>query len=84
MLDVRSNFSHLYSNDENFLNCQYCSTDKIQTQEHIIYCEKISQSEEIVNINYADLLNSDLKRVKSALIKYQESWQEWISFEKEE
>ena len=78
MLHVKSNFSHLYSNDDESINCQYCSTDKIQTQEHIIYCEKISHSEETVSINYADLLNSDLQRVKSCLTKYQETWQEWI------
>ena len=80
MLNVKSNFSYQYSNDETSTNCQYCSNDEIQFQEHILDCEKIKET---VNINYTDLFNSDLTKVKFTLNKYQSVWHEWTSVENE-
>lgn len=67
MLNVKCNFSYQYSNDENSTKCQNCSTDKIQSQEHIPDCEKLKET---VNINYSDFT-----------LKYQSVWHEWTSVE---
>ena len=51
------------------LFCQKCPDQLIETQEHVITCGGV-----ILEINYTDLFNSNLNKVKPALNDYMKIW----------
>ena len=74
MLNVKKNFSHFYENDKDKLFCQHCPVNTVQSQEHIPLCEAIKEK---INIQYEDLLGSNLSKIKISLEKYQMAWDQW-------
>ena len=74
MLQVKTNFSHMYINelnDQNNLQCEQCQDEVLDSQEHIPLCSGLNKK---VNINYNDLFSSDIDMVKKGLIGFEMAW----------
>ena len=74
MLNVKGNFKSKYLNNDTFLQCQKCLNGLLESQQHIIDCDRLETKP---NINYNDLFCADMKKVKEALAKFQLAWDEW-------
>ena len=60
MSDVKVNFSSQYVN----LNCSL-GCDELDSQEHLIICDKIAVNLKNDNSNYKDLFSNDIQKLKS-------------------
>ena len=60
MSDVKINFSSQYEN----LNCSL-GCDKIESQEHIINCDKIGSNLNIDDVVYQDIFSNDIQKLKN-------------------
>ena len=81
MLNVKSNFSHKYQDNDMLLLCQQCTDNSLETQEHVIVCDGLKEK---VNVNYSDLFSQNLDKVKSALIGYMSAWNQRLNNEEQQ
>ena len=64
MIDVKKNFSSIYQN----LNCEICDENEIESQSHLIQCQKLLSmlpDGEIINdAKYEDIFENPQKQLK--------------------
>ena len=68
MLNVKTNFSHMYPNSQ---ECEKCNEGLPDNQDHIPLCNGLKTK---VNINYNDLFSSDVEVMKKALTGFEAAW----------
>ena len=54
MIDVKTNFRNLYSNN---LDCQTCNQNCIEDENHLLICESL-KNEESVKVNFSQVYGS--------------------------
>ena len=64
MIDVKKNFSSIYEN----LNCDFCDDNEIDSQNHLIKCQKLlsmlSDQEICSDVKYEDIFSNAQKQLR--------------------
>ena len=73
MLNVKTNFRNAFNKDEALLQCRQCPDGVLDTQQHVTVCSGLQHRS---TLQYEDLFDKNIDKVKSTLIEYMVLWDE--------
>ena len=75
MLDVKMNFKEKYQNDIVQLQCDLCSSGKLDDQSHVPICSAL-QNNQNIQFDYSNLFSINVSILKKAITEYEAAWNE--------
>ena len=77
MLNVKMNFKETYQNDIILLQCDLCSSGKLDDQTHVPMCPAL-QSNQNIQFDYSKLFSTNVTILKKAITEYEAAWNEMV------
>ena len=75
MLNVKMNFKETYQNDIILLQCDLCSSGKLDDQSHVPICSAL-QNNQNIQFDYSNLFSTNISILKKAITEYEAAWNE--------